>query len=182
MPDAFPAFEIPPVPEHCALLSSPRSTLRRPQATDTRPGHGSVSVVARSALAAREDRRAQRARRARGPSRAARSPRARTSAARRVAHPPRHPRLQRPEVDEPGGRGLLEQAAGLREGGELRVVDGVRRAARDDACGALVEPDADLAGHVRRWRRSCRRRGPRAAARTRGPRRRGRPTSGQAPS
>src|SRR4051794_36268530 len=48
-----------------------------------------------------------------------------------LAHPPGHPRLQRPDLDEARRGRLGEQAAGLGERGELRVVDGVRRLARD---------------------------------------------------
>ena len=44
-----------------------------------------------------------------------------------------HPRLQRPDLDEPGRRLLGEQAARLGERGELGVVDRVRRLARHDA-------------------------------------------------
>ena len=62
-----------------------------------------------------------------------------------LAEPVRHPRLQRPDLDEPG-RGLLgEQAAGLGERRELRVVDRVRRLARDDARRALEQLQPDRA-------------------------------------
>src|SRR5882762_4406150 len=56
-----------------------------------------------------------------------------------VTQPPGHARLQRPQLDEARGGGLREQAAGLRERGEARVVDRVRRGARDDAGMALEE-------------------------------------------
>ena len=81
---------------------------------------------------------------------------------------------------KPGRGGLGEQAAGLRERGEARVVDGVRRGARDDARVALVELQADRAGDLLVDAAPCRRRGPRAAAPTTGPRRRDRPTGGRA--
>ena len=57
----------------------------------------------------------------------------------------RHARLQRPELDE-ARRGVLgEQAAGLRERRELRVVDRVRALARDDADVALEQLQPDRA-------------------------------------
>src|SRR3954469_15957641 len=62
-----------------------------------------------------------------------------------VPHPPGHPRLQRPELDEPGGRVLGKEPAGLGEGRELGVVDRVRGLARDDAREALVELQPDRA-------------------------------------
>ena len=67
----------------------------------------------------------------------------------RGAQPVRQPRLQRPQLDE-AGRGLLrEQPAGLGERRQRRVVDGVRRLARDDPHRALVELQPDRAGHLR---------------------------------
>ena len=57
----------------------------------------------------------------------------------------RHPRLQRPELDEARRRLLGEQAARLGERRQLRVVDRVRRLARDHAHVALVELQPDRA-------------------------------------
>src|SRR4051812_44430077 len=61
----------------------------------------------------------------------------------------RHARLQRPQLDEARRRLLREETAGVRERGELRVVDGVRGVAADDARVALVELERDRAGDLR---------------------------------
>src|SRR5664279_459983 len=63
-----------------------------------------------------------------------------------VAQAPGHARLQRPQLDEARRGALREQAAGLREGGQAGVVDGVGRGARDHARVALVQLDPDRPG------------------------------------
>src|SRR5207248_6168685 len=65
-----------------------------------------------------------------------------------VAQAPGHARLQREQLDEARRRRLGEEAAGLREGRQAGVVDGVGRGAGDDAGSSLVKPHPDRAAHA----------------------------------
>src|SRR4051812_16030233 len=93
------------------------------------------------------DRRAagpRRGARGRRPGRGARPPPARRRSGL-VADAVGDARLQGPDLDEARGGLLGEEAAGLGERRELRVVDGVRGHAGHDAGAALEELDADRA-------------------------------------
>src|SRR5689334_14338028 len=121
----------------------------RPRTNEKRPARGErVAARAARTAAGERDRRAQP-----GPPRAG----VRTGRPGRVCPPARvrgrvvsagsalvadavgDPGLEGPDLDEAWGGGLGEQAAGLGEGGELGVVDGVLGFAGDDADGALEE-------------------------------------------
>src|SRR5581483_8283400 len=100
-----------------------------------------ASSSARSSLTSRRSRVSSATRR---PS----SSRSAATVGSLMADAPRHPGLQRPQLDEPGRSGLREQSAGLGERRQLCVVDRVRRRALDDARRALEQLQRDRPRHL----------------------------------